>query len=594
MLHALNSGAPKFAVSNMSFIQRTFPITQWLPGYKKSQLSGDLFAGLTVGIMLIPQGMAYALIAGLPPVYGLYASIVPQLMYAIFGTSRQLSVAPVAMDSLLVAAGVSVLATEGTDAYIGFAILLAFFMGLFQLLLGVMRMGFITNLLSKPVISGFTSAAALIIGLNQLKYLLGTDIEKSNKVYEVLWNVIQKLDETHLITLMIGVAGIVIIKLAKRIHKAMPGALIAVVVGTLLVYLLNLHEVGVQIVKTIPDGLPSFRLPDFSLGQFAELIPLAMTISVVAFMEAYSVAKAIESKRKDYKVVANQELIGLGAANLVGSLFQSFPVTGGFSRSAVNEQSGAHTPLSSIVSAVLIGFTLLFFTPLFYYLPSAILASVIMVAVSSLIDLKYIRKLWRENKVEFGLLLATFLVTLNFSMVPGIVTGVVLSILILLYKSAYPHIAVLGRLKDQMEFRNIKRFKDLEVWEDKLILRIDAPLSFINIQYLKDYLEEVLEAKSQIQMVILDASAISYLDATAVQGLSDIIEKLEEKNIQLILTEVIGPVRDVLHKTGLLKRIGINNIYLTLNDALDGNSVASYDNREKAIQHGLIAEESNE
>ena len=282
----------------MNWIQKSLPILQWLPNYKRSQLNGDVFAGLTVGIMLIPQGMAYALIAGLPPVYGLYASIVPQLVYAIFGTSRQLSVAPVAMDSLLIAAGVSVLATEGTDAYIGFAILLAFFMGLFQVLLGIFRMGFITNLLSKPVISSFTSAAALIIGLNQLKYLLGVEIEKSNKVYEIIWNALQKLDETHLVTLLIGIGGIAIIKGAKNIHKSIPGALIAVAFGTILVYFLSLNEGGVSIVQTIPQGLPPFKLPNFDLGKMGELIPLALTISVVAFMEAYSVAKAIEAKRK--------------------------------------------------------------------------------------------------------------------------------------------------------------------------------------------------------------------------------------------------------------------------------------------------------
>ena len=573
----------------MRCLQQIFPILQWLPGYQKSQLKGDLFAGLTVGIMLVPQGMAYALIAGLPPVYGLYASIVPQLVYAIFGTSRQLSVAPVAMDSLLVAAGVSVLATEGTDAYIEFALLLAFFMGLFQFLLGVMRMGFITNLLSRPVISGFTSAAALIIGLNQLKYLLGTEIVKSNKIYEVLWNTFQQLGEVHWITLVIGIVGIVIIKFARQIHDSLPGALLAVVLGVVLVLTFNLQDAGVQIVRDIPKGLPAFTLPQFSLGRFAELIPLALTISVVAFMESYAVAKAIEARRKDHQVVANKELIGLGAANLIGSLFQSYPVTGGFSRSAVNEQSGAHTPLSSVISALLIALILLFLTPLFYYLPHAILASVIMVAVAKLIDLSYMRKLWKENKMEFGLLMATLLVTLNFSMVTGIVTGVVLAILMLLYKSAYPHIAVLGRLRGKAEFRNIRRFKDLEVWEDKLILRVDAPLSFINIQYIRDYLSEQLDQHRQIKEVILDSSAISYLDATAVQGLSEIMDGLEEKGIQLVLTEVVGPVRDVLFKTGLLQKIGIKNVYLTLNDALD-EAGGKYEDREQAVQHGLIRE----
>lgn len=576
----------------MTFLNKILPITYWLAHYKKTDLGNDLFAGVTVGIMLIPQGMAYALIAGLPPVYGLYASIVPQIVYAILGTSRQLSVAPVAMDSLLVATGVSLLATEGTDAYIGFAILLAFFMGAFQVLLGIFRMGFITNLLAKPVISGFTSAAAIIIGLNQLKYLLGTEIEKSNQAFQLLVNAIKNLDQTHLLTLMIGLVGIIIIKGIKRLSTRIPGALVAVTFGIVLVYVMKWDQQGVSIVQNIPQGLPPFQLPNFSMGQFAELIPLALTISVVAFMEAYSVAKAIEGKRKNYKVVANQELIALGASNLLGSLFQAFPVTGGFSRSAVNHQSGANTPLSSIISALLIGLTLLFLTPLFYYLPHAILASVIMVAVGSLIDLKYARKLWRENKLEFGLLLITFLVTLNFSMVPGIVSGVLASILLLLYRAAYPHIAELGRLQGQTEFRNIKRFTELEVWEEKAILRVDAPLTFINIQYVKSYIEDLLLSRPTIKTVILDAAAISQIDASAIEELSSLLHDFKHQDKVLLLTDVVGPVRDTLFQTGLIHQIGTANIFLTLNDALEAGNEKEYLRREDALQHGELADKS--
>ncbi len=578
----------------MTFLYKIFPITYWLTHYKKADLGSDLFAGITVGIMLIPQGMAYALIAGLPPVYGLYASIVPQLVYAIFGTSRQLSVAPVAMDSLLVATGVSVLAMEGTDAYIGFAILLAFFMGTFQLLLGVFKMGFITNLLAKPVISGFTSAAAIIIGLNQLKYLLGTEIEKSSQVFQLLINAIGQLDKTHWLTFLIGIAGIAIIKGIKKLHARIPGALIAVIFGIVLVSVMDWDQAGVSTVQHIPQGLPPFHLPDFSLGKLAELVPLALTVAVVAFMEAYSVAKAIEAKRKDYKVVANQELIALGASNILGSLFQAYPVTGGFSRSAVNHQAGANTPLSSIISALLIGLTLLFLTPLFYYLPHAILASVIMVAVSSLIDLKYARKLWKENKLEFALMLVTFLVTLNFSMIPGIVSGVVASILILLYRAAYPHIAQLGRFQGQTEFRNIKRFTDLETWPDKAILRVDAPLTFINIQFVRSYIEELLLTNPGVKTLILDASAISQIDASAIEELSSLLNDFKNQDRVLLLTDVVGPVRDTLFKTGLIHQIGVSNILLTLNDALDAGNEKEYLRREDALQHGELDNQNHE
>ncbi|NVK85328.1 MAG: sulfate permease [Cytophagia bacterium] len=550
-------------------MKQFLPILSWLPNYKRSDLSGDLFAGLTVGIMLIPQGMAYALIAGLPPVYGLYASVVPQLVYAIFGTSRQLSVAPVAMDSLLVATGVSVMATEGSEAYITYAIMLAFFMGVAQFTLGIIRMGFITNLLAKPVISGFTSAAALIIGLNQLKYFLGIDLEKSNQVYLIVANAIGQINETHLLTLLLGIAGIALIKGAKKINNKIPGALIAVIVGILVVAAFGLDTKGVSIVKEVPSGLPSLIIPDLSIETIQKLLPLSLTIAVVAFMEAFSVAKAIEAKRRDYKVIPNQELIALGAANIVGSLFQSYPVTGGFSRSAVNHQAGANTPLSSIISAILVALTLLFLTPLFYNLPHAILAAIIMVAVAGLIDLSYVRTLWKTNKIEFGLLMATFIVTLQFSMVPGIVTGIVLSILILLFRAANPHMAILGRVKGIEEYRNVTRFKDLETWPELLVLRVDAPFAFVNIQTIKDkVMNEVQKRNGTLKYVVLDAGSVAYVDATGVIGLRELIEGLEEKGIQILFAEMIGPVRDVFNRNELILQDQGKVFFLTTNDAV--------------------------
>ena len=550
-------------------MKQYFPILDWLPNYQKSWLSGDLFAGLTVGVMLIPQGMAYALIAGLPPVYGLYASVVPQLIYAIFGTSRQLSVAPVAMDSLLVATGVSVLAAEGSEAYITFAIMLAFLMGLTQLLLGVIRMGFITNLLARPVISGFTSAAALIIGLNQLKYLIGVDIEKSNQVVSIVINAVKSIEFTHLPTLIIGIAGIVLIKSLKKFAPKVPGALMAVVLGILVVSFMGLDQKGVSIVEEVPSGLPQLIMPDLRLETIQKLLPLALTIAVVAFMEAYSVAKAIEAKRRDYKVLPNQELIGLGAANLIGSFFQSYPVTGGFSRSAVNHQSGANTPLSSIISAVLVALTLLFLTPLFYDLPHAILAAIIMVAVSGLIDFSYVKELWQTNKVEFVLLMATFIITLQFGMVPGIVGGIILSILILLFKAANPHMAILGKVKGLTEYRNINRFDDLEQWSNILIIRIDAPFAFVNIQTIKDKILQEIEEKAGDKLyVVIDASSVAYVDATAVNGLRDLFFSLKEKDVDILFAEMRGPVRDAFYRNALIED-DKEMFFLTTDDAVN-------------------------
>ena len=503
--------------------------------------------------MLIPRGMAYALIAGLPPVYGLYAALVPQLVYAVMGTSRQLGVGPVAMDSLLVASGISVMATEGSEAYIAFAIMLAFFVGAFQFFLGVARLGFITNLLSQPVISGFTSGAAVIIATNQLKHLAGLEVGRSNRIYELVDMLGKAFGQIHLATVGLGIGGIIAIMLIKRLNKRIPGALLVVILGILLVSLMGLDEAGVAIVQEIPKGLPAFEVPGLSWEVFMRMLPLAGTIAVVAFIEAFSISKGIEAKVKDHQVRPNQELLALGTANMLGSLFMSYPSTGSFSRSAINYASGGRTPLAFIISALLVGLILIFLTPLFYYLPLAVLASIIMVSVINLIEVKYPLRLWRTNKVEFALLIATFLVTLNVSLVTGIITGVVLSILMLLYKAAYPHVAILGRVRNSKEFRNISRFNDLEVWDNLLIIRVDAPYAFINIQTIRErILLEAETRKGKITHVILDASSVTHIDASAVQGINELMQSLKEMNVQLVFSSAIGPVRDVFHKNWAL------------------------------------------
>ena len=327
-------------------IKSFFPILEWLGNYKKDWLKGDLSAGLTVGIMLIPQGIAYAMIAGLPPIYGLYTAMIPQIVYAIFGTSRQLAVGPVAMDSLIVAAGVAALAEVGSEHFIEFAILLAFMMGVLQVAFGLFRLGFLVNFLSKPVISGFTSAASLIIGLNQLKHLLGINIHRNNKLQNLLLEAFSHLNEIHWITFSIGFGAIITIVLFKKYLKKIPAALVVVIVSILIVKFLHLEQSGVKIVGHIPEGLPSFRLPHFDKEIMIKLFPISLTLSFIAFLEAISVAKAVELKHNNYKVVPNQELIALGMGNIIGSLFQSYPSTGGFSRTAVNDQDGANTPLA--------------------------------------------------------------------------------------------------------------------------------------------------------------------------------------------------------------------------------------------------------
>jgi len=566
-------------------LKSLIPILSWLPSYKKEYFRGDFFAGITVGIMLIPQGMAYALIAGLPPVYGLYAALIPQVIYAIFGTSRQLAIGPVAMDSLLVAAGLTTIAIAGSDHYIEMAVLLAFMMGTIQLLFGVFRLGFLVNFLSKPVISGFTSAAAIIIGLNQLKYIVGIDIVRSNHAHEILIDMFSKISGVHLTTFLIGLSGIGLILALKKINNKIPAALAVVVVSILMVKFFNLSSTGISIVGDIPEGLPEFRLPNFNNQPLNELISISVTLALIAFMEAISIGKAIEEKHGENKIRANQELVALGLANIGGALFQSYPSTGGFSRSAVNDQAGAKTGVAAMISALVVGSTLLFITSWFYYLPKAVLASIIMVAVFGLIDFKFPKKLWNYKRDDLLLLVVTFVVTLTVGIKDGIIVGVMLSLGMLIFRSARPHIAELGNFKGTKYFRNINRFKDVEQLEDVLIFRFDGQLYFANSNYFRDNLFEMVEKKGdKLKLVILDAEAINHLDSSAVNMLYRVITELRVRGIKFSMADVIGPVRDVIVKSELINLIGENSLFIRTADALDfykGNEISDENEQYK-------------
>jgi len=544
---------------------------QWLPSYKRTYLNGDISAGITVGILLIPQGMAYAMIAGLPPVFGLYASLVPQIIYALLGTSRQLAVGPVAMDSLLVASGLGALSLSGIDEYISMAIFLALFMGVIQFTLGLLRMGFLVNFLSRPVISGFTSAAAIIIGLSQLKHLLGIEIQGSNKVHILLENTYMMLSGTNWIALGMGVAAIVVLKSLKKINARFPGALLVVVLGILGVYFFGLEGQGVQIVGTVPGGLPELSLPGVQPARIAELLPIALTLALIAFMEAISVAKAVEERHPEYQVNSNQELIALGASNILGSFFQSYPTTGGFSRTAVNDEAGARTGMAAIISALVVGLTLLFLTPLFYYLPNAVLAAIIMVAVFGLIDLKYPLELLKNRKDEFFLLVGTFLITLTVGIKEGILLGVLVSLLLLVYRISKPHIAVLGRIKGTHYFKNVHRFsEDIEVFDNILLLRFDGQLYFGNKDYFKQELNKyIIQKGDSLRYVILNAEAITYADSSSVQLLRRLVDDLQARGITLMVAGATGPLRDILYSSGLINQIGKEHLFVSTSEAYE-------------------------
>ena len=545
------------------------PIAEWLPDYTKKDFKGDLIAGLTVAIMLIPQGMAYALLAGLPPIYGLYAGIVPLLLYAFFGSSRQLSVGPVALVSLLILAGVGQFAEPKSELFITLAITTALIAGIIQVLLGAFRLGFLINFLSHPVIVGFTSAAAFIIGFSQLRNLLGVDIPRSNKIYVIISNAFSHLQDINYVTLSIGLGSIILMLVLKNIKKSLPIALIAVIIGTTLVWGFSLDKMGVSTVGVVPKGLPGFVFPQLTMQQILDLLPLALTICLISFIESLAIAKTIESRHKNYRVRPNQELIALGLAKIGGAFFQAFPTTGSFTRSAINDEAGAKTGISSIISASIIALILLFLTPLFYYLPKAVLAAIIVVAVIGLVDVKAAKKLWQTDRRDFASLITTFIITLTIGIQAGVFAGVILSIGFIIFQNSRPHIAILGRMPDSAKYRNISRFPKATQWDDIVIMRFDAQLYFANAEFFRETIETITERKNgDLKLIILDCSSIHDVDSSGVQVLKEVIDYLNERGIKFYFSGVIGPVRDMFAKTDLMETIGFENQFLRIHDAV--------------------------
>ena len=551
-------------------MQKIFPFLGWLGSYQKSDLPKDLVAGLTVAVVLIPQGMAYAMIAGLPPVYGLYAAIAPVLCYALLGTSRQVAMGPVAMDSLLVAAGLGTLSIIGVENYIAMALVLAFLVGAIQLLLGVFRMGFLVRFLSKPVISGFTSGAALIIIFSQLKHLLGTNVPESQFFHQQVGNAFQSLGDTNFYDLAVGIIGIILIVLFKKWDRRIPGILIVVFLGILAVYLLQLETYAVHIVGKVPEGLPHFQVPNINLDSLNALWPIALTLALVGYLETVSIGKAMEEKNRTDHINANQELVALGMSNIIGSFFQSYISTASFSRSAINNDSGARTSLASIVSVLLVVLTLLFLTPVFYYLPKAILASIIMVSVFGLINVVYPSGLWKHSKGEFVVLLATFMATLFIGIPQGILIGVLFSLLLMVYKTSNPHFALLGNIRNSDYYKNVKRFGDEVVLrDDLLIIRFDAQLYFGNSDYFKNELmKEIAKKGSALQAVILNAEAITYIDSTGANILTRVIDTLHERGLQFYIAGAIGPTRDTIYQSGIIDSLKKEYLFVQTKEAV--------------------------
>jgi sulfate permease, SulP family len=549
-------------------MRKAVPALGWLRDYRRSDLSGDLSAGFTVAVMLIPQGMAYAMLAGLPPVVGLYASTIPLIVYALFGTSRQLAVGPVAIVSLLTLSGVSALAEPGSGEFVALAVVLALLSGVIQLVLGILRAGFVVNFLSHAVISGFTSAAAIVIGLSQLRPLLGIDMPAGHSVFALLHEVLRRLGEANPYTVAIGLGSIAALLAVRKWAPRLPGALLVVAVATVLTYLFGLAERGVAIVGSVPGGLPAPSLPVLDGGAVSALMVTALTISFVGFMESFAVAKSIATREK-YRIDANQELKGLGLANVAAGFFSGYPVTGGFSRSAVNYQAGARTGLASIITAVLILVTLFAFTSLFHYLPNAVLAAIIMVAVYGLIDVREAVHLFHLKKVDGWTLVLTFAATLGIGIEQGILIGVGFSLLVFIWRSAYPHAARLGYLARERVFRNVDRFPEVETYPGTLILRIDAPLYFANMSFLESSLRSALVEPGNLRTIILDFSGVNDMDAVAVETLEALMEEMERQEITVRIAAMKGPVRDITGRAGWPERFGERIAHFSIESALE-------------------------
>ncbi|MGF1558076.1 MAG: SulP family inorganic anion transporter [Flavobacteriaceae bacterium] len=551
-------------------MQKFLPFLQWLPTYKRTDLSKDLVAGLTVGVILIPQAMAYAMVAGLPPVYGLYSCIFPLMVYMLLGTSKNLGMGPVAIDSLLVAAGLGSLAISGVENYIAIAIFLAFLVGAIQLLLGISRMGYLVNFLSKPVINGFTSAAALIIIFSQVKHLLGVNSSNSGKFHQLMIHLVSKVSETNFFDLAIGIAGILILVVLKKWSKKIPAILLVVVLGILAVFLLKLESFGVKIVGEIPTGLPAFKIPEITLHNAIGIWPIALTLALVGYLEAISIGKSFEEKAGRETIDANQELVALGASNMVGSFFQSYPVTASFSRSAINGETNVRTNLAAIFAVILVVLTLLFLTPIFYYLPKAVLASVIMVSVFGLIDLSYAKSLFRHNRDEFFVLSLTFMITLFVGIPEGILVGVLISLLLMVYRTSRPHFAILGNIKGSDYYKNVDRFGDaVLVRADLLVVRFDSQLYFGNASYFKKQLQGAIAAKGDaLKAVILNAEAINYIDSGAAHMLTSMIKEIHNRNIQFYIAGAIGPTRDIIFSSGIINELHREYLFVETKEAV--------------------------
>ncbi|AXK41010.1 SulP family inorganic anion transporter [Erythrobacter aureus] len=560
---------------------RYLPILEWGRTYNRNVLTDDLMAAVIVTIMLIPQSLAYALLAGLPPVVGLYASILPLVLYAVFGTSRTLAVGPVAVISLMTASAAGAIAEQGTAQYLEAAITLAMLSGVMLAILGILRAGFLANLLSHPVISGFITASGILIATSQLKHILGVTAGGDNWP-DMLGSLAASIDETNGWTLAIGIPATMFLFWVRKGAKpalqkvglperaadmtAKAGPVVAVALTILAAIAFDLQDKGVNIVGAIPQGLPPFAVPSTDLALIEQLWVPALLISIIGFVESVSVAQTLAAKRRQ-RISPDQELIGLGAANVASAFSGGYPVTGGFARSAVNFDAGAQTPAAGAYTAVGIALATLFLTPLLFSLPIATLAATIIVAVLSLVDLKTPGRLWRYSKADFAAHIATIAITLIAGVEMGVIAGVVVGLLLYLWRASRPHAAIVGRVPETEHFRNVERHEVFTV-PHVLSIRIDEALTYLNARWLEEYVLEEVAERPAVRHVILMCSAVNAIDASGLESLEAINHRLGDGGIGLHLSEVKGPVMDRLQRSHFLEELN-GQVFLSQSRAFE-------------------------
>jgi len=561
----------------------------WLKHYKKDQLSGDIIAGIIVAVVLVPQAMAYGMLAGLPAETALYSSVLPLILYAAFGSSRTLAVGPVGLMSLMTGAALIELNINEPSAMVSAAHTLALLTGGILLLMRLARLGSIINFLSHPVISGFVSASAIIIAISQMKHLFGLDIPRGLPAYETIYQLASKASDFNPSTAIIGLASLMTLWAVKQPLSSLltrsncselsrqffskSGPFVAVSISTLAVYFLDLNHQQVAIIGYIPAGLPTIILPNIEPALVKSLLPNATIIALIGYLESVSIAKSMASQKRQ-KIDSNKELIGLGTANIASAISGGYPVAGGFGRSMVNFTSGANSPAASIITAGLVALTLAALTPLFFYLPKATLAAIIIVAVIALIDAHTLKHAWGYDRADAFSMLLTFSTVLLINVESGIIAGVVMSIGLYLHRSSRPHIAIVGQLGDSEHYRNITRHP-VKTQPNILALRIDENLYFANTNYLEDKITQLVADNKAINHVVLICSSISFIDSSALESLDNILYRLEKAGIQLHLAEVKGPVMDKLKTTEFINQLGPDNVFISTHQAMQSLKASS-------------------